>query len=96
MPLAFTIPTIRPAPNCPRICANSSGKPVSAEPATNTEPAIIPEGKDVTVDRNRPVIMARDPLNLMGYWPKFTEAWGLRKGQWDVARKGAMKYRGNE
>lgn len=86
-------------PACTELPAHlrdSSGKPVSAEPATNTEPAIIPEGKDVTVDRNRPVIMARDPLNLMGYWPKFTEAWGLRKGQWDVARKGAMKYRGNE
>lgn len=71
----------------------SCGQPVSAEPATNTEPAIVPAGKDVTVERNRVVIMARDPLNLMGYWPKFTEATFLRKGQWDRCREGALKFR---
>ena len=38
--------------------------------------------------------MARDPLNLMGYWPEFTEATFLRKGQWDRCRSGAMKYKG--
>ena len=75
---------------------NSCGQPVSAEPATNTEPAIIPDGKDVTVERNRVVIMARDPLNLMGYWPKFTEAYALRKGQWDLCRQGVMKYADKE
>ncbi|MFC3527833.1 hypothetical protein ACFOMH_06555 [Paracoccus mangrovi] len=72
----------------------SCGQPVSAEPATNTEPAIAPEGKDVSVERSRVVIMARDPLNLMGYWPEFTEATFLRKGQWDRCRSGAMKYKG--
>lgn len=66
------------------------------EPATNTEPAIITAGKAVNVPRNQVAIMSRDPLNLMGYWPAFREQLFIRKGQWEVSRMGAQKFRGEK
>ena len=63
----------------------SLGQPVTAEPATNTEPTITPTPR--ALDRkNVGKIMQRDPLNLMGYWPNFTEQSFLRKNQWDAVR----------
>jgi len=39
-------------------------------------------------------IMARDPLNLMGYWPAFQEQVFIRKLQWDTCRAGALAILG--
>lgn len=77
----------------PEHLRHSCGQPVLDELETNTEPAIITAGKPVTVSRNSEGIMARDPLNLMGYWPVFREQLFIRKGQWDLCRSGALKYR---
>lgn len=63
----------------------SLGLPVVAEPSTNTEPAIVPTPRALD-PKNIGLIMQRDPLNLMGYWPKFAEQSFLRKNQWDAVR----------
>lgn len=68
----------------------SLGAPVTAEPATNTEPAIIPTPRALD-PKNINLIMQRDPLNLMGYWPNFTEQSYLRKNQWDAVRAVASR-----
>ncbi len=63
----------------------SLGRPVTAEPGTNTEPPIVPTPRAFD-PKNIGKIMQRDPLNLMGYWPNFKEQTFLRKNQWDAAR----------
>ena len=63
----------------------SLGQPVTAEPATNTEPAINPTPRALD-PKNVGLIMQRDPLNMMGYWPIFKEQTFLRKNQWDAVR----------
>ena len=68
----------------------SLGQPVSAEAGTNTEPAITPTPRALD-PKNIGLIMQRDPLNLMGYWPNFTEQSFLRKNQWDAVRAVAAR-----
>ena len=68
----------------------SLGHPVVAEPGTNTEPAINPTPRALD-PKNIGKIMQRDPLNLMGYWPNFTEQSFLRKNQWDAVRAVAAR-----
>ncbi len=78
----------------PSHLSGSTGGAVVAEPATNTEPAIEPAGKPVGLPKNSVNIMARDPLNLMGYWPAFQEQVFIRKLQWDTCRAGALAILG--
>lgn len=68
----------------------SLGQPVTAESGTNTEPAITPTPR-VLDPKNIGLIMQRDPLNLMGYWPNFKEQSFLRKNQWDAVRAVAAR-----
>lgn len=66
----------------------SIGQTVQPEPATNAEVAVNPGAiPDEYMAENIINIMARDPLNMMGYWPVFPEGQYLRKNQWDALRR---------
>ena len=86
-------PDAEPCYEVPEHLRKSVMQPVAAEPATNTYMAVNPTGLPIAEERNSKSIMARDPLNLMGYWPVFQHQTALVKGQWDKARVGAHKYR---
>ncbi|MBT0958118.1 hypothetical protein IV417_12035 [Alphaproteobacteria bacterium KMM 3653] len=72
----------------------SIGQPIQDEPATNAERAVVVGDKPVTSAKNLPALMARDPLNLMGYWPVMNEQLYMRKNQWDTVRRNITKYIG--
>jgi hypothetical protein len=69
----------------------SIGGQIRSEPATNTELAI--DGSTPITEGDRTNIMALDPLNMMGYWPKFQEQVYIRKDQWIACRSLAMTYK---
>ncbi len=76
----------------PEHLTKSSGMLVTAEPATNTEPAIMNYTDHPLLVEKKDNIMSRDPLNLMGYWPIFNRALFIRYGQWSAAGNGVIAY----
>ncbi|MDO5641867.1 MAG: hypothetical protein Q4G26_05685 [Paracoccus sp. (in: a-proteobacteria)] len=80
-------PDMAPASEIPAHLTASIGGALNPYPATNAEKGFSAADASISIeDRQRVNIMARDPLNLMGYWPDYTAATFLRKRQWDTIR----------
>lgn len=73
-------PEVSGTDQLPQHLTDSCNQPVPAYAGTNTEMASPASPAD-------PIVMALDPLNLMGYWPVIADQTPLRRDQWMKLRE---------